>query len=504
MKKLTILILICSLTIQCTFAQNAKLTVNIINSKAKKYTLTDWKLVLRYDYLNMGDQLVSLKPGNNTQILNLKSPQFFIFSCNEKEKDLSYDLYIRPGDNIELSADFSKPDLGLKVTGKGSENNQPLIGLNKIHTDLQKLYGDSLPGRVLTLLKKEESEKNELFTTYLSRYKPSQDFIRDWKINLKYLIPHEYFSFKENNKYRIAKSYQQTEREWKRIQDSLFKAEYLSNDKAFVSDNYKQLLGDFLSREKERLWKLSYSDSTAFFKDWYGTTPDKGRPEFKKDMTNLLSEKIINRYFKNKSAEYLYAVLIESALEEKNNENIPEIYLSFKRKFPNSIYLGPIKPHIEEILRKQQNTINNKMTFADNNGRELNTFEEVLALTKGKTLLLDMWGTWCGPCRQEIENNTAAIKKHFKDKGLDYLYIANHDLQNEKKWKSLIPYFNMEGLHILANQNLSKDIMDKVKGDGYPTYVIIKSDGSFELSKAGYPMKREVLIKQLEEALETK
>jgi len=40
--------------------------------------------------------------------------------------------------------------------------------------------------------------------------------------------------------------------------------------------------------------------------------------------------------------------------------------------------------------------------------------------------------------------------------------------------------------------------MKRVKGDGFPTYVIIKKDGTFELLQAGYPMKREILIKQLE------
>jgi protein-disulfide isomerase-like protein with CxxC motif len=59
----------------------------------------------------------------------------------------------------------------------------------------------------------------------------------------------------------------------------------------------------------------------------------------------------------------------------------------------------------------------------------------------------------------------------------------------------------MEGFHILANLKLTKDIMQKVKGNGFPTYVIIKKDGTYELSKAGYPMNREILIKQLEEAL---
>jgi thiol-disulfide isomerase/thioredoxin len=142
------------------------------------------------------------------------------------------------------------------------------------------------------------------------------------------------------------------------------------------------------------------------------------------------------------------------------------------------------------------------MIFAADNGTNLNTIEDVLALTKGKTVLLDMWGTWCGPCRQELALEGPAIKAYFKGKGLDYLYVANRDSNNEDNWKKLIAYFDLEGTHILANANLTKDIMAKVKGTGYPTYVIIKKDGTYELSKAGYPMNRGILIKQLEAALE--
>jgi thiol-disulfide isomerase/thioredoxin len=144
------------------------------------------------------------------------------------------------------------------------------------------------------------------------------------------------------------------------------------------------------------------------------------------------------------------------------------------------------------------------MVFAADNGTKLNTLADVLNLTKGKTVLLDMWGTWCGPCRSEIEKNGAAIKEHFKNKGLDYFYIANYDQSNEATWKKLIAFFKLTGTHILANEKLTDDIMKKTNGSGYPTYVVIKKDGSYELSKAGYPMDRDVLIKQLEEALAVK
>ncbi|MGZ3778737.1 MAG: TlpA family protein disulfide reductase, partial [Mucilaginibacter sp.] len=109
----------------------------------------------------------------------------------------------------------------------------------------------------------------------------------------------------------------------------------------------------------------------------------------------------------------------------------------------------------------------------------------------------DMWGTWCGPCREEIEKHSASIREHFKGKQLDYLYIANMDLKNGDLWKKLIAYFDLEGTHLLANKALTDDIMTKVKGTGFPTLFIIKKDGTFEGSKSQYPVNEDILIRQL-------
>ena len=152
------------------------------------------------------------------------------------------------------------------------------------------------------------------------------------------------------------------------------------------------------------------------------------------------------------------------------------------------------------ILKKRERTLTDEMVLLEN-PKSYQTFDDILTLMKDKTVLVDMWGTWCGPCRSELSLHSEAIKNHFKDKPLHYLYIANHDIPNEDKWKELIPYYNLTGTHILASSELTRDIMAKVKGQGYPTYIIIKKDGTFELSEAGYPMNREVLINQLEDAM---
>lgn len=442
--------------------------------------------------------------GAGSHLFMLTKPQFaylmYASSDADSAKTYNYMLYLSPGDNINFKADFKSRDNGLVVTGKGSNNNQPLLSA-LTGASVRAMYGDTLPKRIIAFVNKHQADLKVALDKYISLYKPSADFVKNEQLNIKYDAVQMYYEFKEENKYSIMQAYPRNESKWKAIQDSLFTTITLDNDEALTAINYALLLRTFLLREKEDLWAESYKNPEAFFKQWYNADVTTGEKEFEDDEQNLLQEKIINHYFTNRPAEFLYANLFDDALGGHNPKNIVSIYDGFKQKYPHSEYISWFGPAIDTIRQKENQPLTADMVFVADNGTKLNTMDDLLALTKGKTVLLDMWGTWCVPCRNEIHDNGPAIKAYFKGKELDYFYVANRDLNHGDEWKKLIAYFDMKGTHILANANLSKDIMTKVKGTGYPTYVIIKKDGTYELSKAGYPMKRDVLIKQLEAAL---
>jgi thiol-disulfide isomerase/thioredoxin len=59
---------------------------------------------------------------------------------------------------------------------------------------------------------------------------------------------------------------------------------------------------------------------------------------------------------------------------------------------------------------------------------------------KGKVLMLNLWGIWCGPCREEMPH-LAQMQKQYADKGLEVisLNIGDHDgrpepVENIKKF----------------------------------------------------------------------
>lgn len=500
MKKIISSVLVSALGASFAFAQAATINFNIKNSTFDSYRLF-------YQSGSFGQRANTIplsfdKNGQASCTLNLDQARAIGFGgYDSKTKNtLNYSFFISPGDQISFNADLLAKDKGILVTGKGSNNNQPLFA-NMLYFNDDTFRGDTVPDRVIHAILKEEKVMKDKLGQYHMLNKPSKEFLIFQKLNLEYWAISTYHRYKENNKFGIRQAYKRNFNKWQSVQDSLFSAHPLDNPNALQAPAYTSLIADFLLREKERLWIEENENKDSFYKEWYAGDRGNGQLEFTADKYNLLREKIINKYFKGKTAEYLYAYLIINANRESNPNNIPAIYSRFKNKYANSAYEADLKPVVSKIEQRQGQGLNERMVFADSTATQLNTFDDLLKLAKNKTVLVDMWGTWCSPCREEIEKNSAEIKKHFKQKDLDYIYVANRDTRNAGSWKQLIAYFNLEGTHVLANEALTNSIMESVKGKSFPTYFLIKKDGSYELSKAGYPMDRAKLIKQLEEAL---
>lgn len=503
MLKTRLILLLFVFTYTITLAQEAKVKIMIANTNAKTAVLIQNREISNPDPLKETTYTFSLtKEQASTQVVKLKKSQFLLFNCYdaEKKKNLNYWFFLSPGDDLVFIADFNVPDFNIKVTGIGNSNNQPLLGSELIF----KAYlfnRDTVPTRFIAALNQQQKQLESNFAQYVTAHQPSAAFIEDWKGKLKYYSSNAYYNFKTGNQFLIRDAYDRNFDAWQKAQDSLFILKDLNNDEALEIREYAALVRMVLIREKERLWIEKSKNPEKFYREWYDADTVTGKKLYQEDVENVLREKIINKNFKGKTAEYLYTIVLEDAIKMFLIKNTALVFEHFKQKYPDSRYVMAFKPQIDEVVKKQTQKIAPTMVFAKDNGKKLNSFEEILQLSKGKTVLLDMWGTWCGPCRQEMANNGKEVKAYFKDKGLDYLYIANNDFENEEKWKELIAYFKLDGTHILANKQLTKDITEKIKSNVFPTYVIIKKDGTFEVCKVGFPMDRAILLKQVDEAL---
>ena len=397
------------------------------------------------------------------------------YESTETKKSFEYYFFITPGDKLFFSANEASFENSIQVTGQGRNNNQPMIQAlhdsfsHNLNTIFQK---DTLPYPALNAIQEKNSILHNALNEYIKKYRPSKEFIRNESIYLELFSMSQFFYYKNRQKFHIGKAYYRNEELWQGLEDSFLLECQLNDENLLSITDFPLFISTYLMRTKERLW-MNPELMAHFYEN------DEDVKMIENDPENFLREKIINKYFTGKTAEFLYALLFQGAGEE-NDDNLPEIYSRFKQKYPTSQYLLFIKPKIVKIEERRNRKLTEEILLITET-ESIQTFEEVLNLVKGKTVLLDMWGTWCTPCRKEFSNHSNSIKDYFKAKPLEYLYIANYDEDREALWKELIQYYNLSGTHILANRNLTKDIMVKIKSKSYPTNIIIKKDGSYEL-----------------------
>ena len=129
-------------------------------------------------------------------------------------------------------------------------------------------------------------------------------------------------------------------------------------------------------------------------------------------------------------------------------------------------------------------------------------FREILKPCEGKVVYLDVWGTWCGPCKKEMEY-VSAIKQAMKDKEVVFLYLANGS--PEVSWKNIIKEYSLTGEQVVHYNlpNKLQNILEKyLQIKHYPTYLLIDRNGEIVDREPPRPSSENQLVDYLNKCLE--
>ncbi len=118
-----------------------------------------------------------------------------------------------------------------------------------------------------------------------------------------------------------------------------------------------------------------------------------------------------------------------------------------------------------------------------------------LSSLRGKYVLLDFWGTWCGPCVGEIPNMIKAYNE-FKDKGFEIVSVSSDAILNGKDGNYLKDYADMHNMKWTQ-------VLDEKKNSLIQMYSVSHFPTLFLIDKNGVVIKNEAVLrgKQLEDTL---
>lgn len=93
----------------------------------------------------------------------------------------------------------------------------------------------------------------------------------------------------------------------------------------------------------------------------------------------------------------------------------------------------------------------------------------------GQPLIINFWGTWCGPCRREMPD-MKRIYDEYKDRGLEIIGIAveRNPAMAARSVQAFVEQFGYDWVMLLANQETAKSLK---LGSGVPYTIFVDREG---------------------------
>ena len=110
---------------------------------------------------------------------------------------------------------------------------------------------------------------------------------------------------------------------------------------------------------------------------------------------------------------------------------------------------------------------------------------------KGSYVYVDVWATWCGPCKYQIPF-LVQLEEDYHDANIIFMSVSL-DVENAKQtWKDMINDKNMGGVQLISTDGWNSQIMKDYAINGIPRFMLFDTEGNVISVDAPRPSSEEI------------
>lgn len=148
---------------------------------------------------------------------------------------------------------------------------------------------------------------------------------------------------------------------------------------------------------------------------------------------------------------------------------LKQVDAKYFTQFAGSKYAQELHKRIELLNKTAVGSIAPDIVLADPFGKTVS-----LSSLRGKTVLIDFWASWCGPCRRESPNLVKAYNK-YKTRGFEIFSVSLDD--NRESWQKAINDDKLLWTHVSDLQKWNSSVVNQYNIESIPFTVLIDAEG---------------------------
>jgi thiol-disulfide isomerase/thioredoxin len=474
--------LICAIILISLFGCNSNKNTGIVLKKGKAViagkvqNFTDSSRVLRFAADGVVERI------EQTAILDsLGNFRIEIELFNPQNVNLIYEnnyayLYLEQGDSLFLNidADLFKKDgyAHYEVSGINSNTSKNIRDYFQFHNPFTyEPQWNITTKEFLNDLKIQIEIEDSVLDKFIKKENPTNKFVYWAQNDIRYSLANyliSYFAYYDMH--------------YKQYKSNIFNTDMFPVDKdpAIVSSSYTLHLSNYavakyISSDTICAQLIKEKDIKNAYRRVFDNIIKNEKPGLSRD---IMIYKIFYAFCSRRSINY--------SMDSKE-----AIWKSYKKDVNNPVLIKAIN---DEMSSSKNQANKNDDSLYSNFGLKFKSVGKFLKILHskhiGKIIYIDIWATWCVPCRGEIPYEIE-LQGYFKDRPVAF---ANLCLSSDKAdWKKVILENHIKGDNYFFNEDQTALFRGDLKFAGYPTYMIMDRKGNLIDKNAARPSSGAVI-----------